>query len=80
MIVFYHQIKTPIFNVDVNQISYPLFDKKRLLTTPRGLAIESPKETTTNYVRDESPRMLFDSLKGFFVQGWFIVPCTKNIN
>ena len=66
MIAFYYQIKTPVFSVGVDQTLYPLFDNKRLLVmTPKGLAIKSLKETTTNYVRDESPRMLFDSLKGF---------------
>ena len=66
MIAFYYQIKAPVFSVGVDQTLYPLFDNKRLLVmTPKGLAIKSLKETTTNYVRDESPRMLFDSLKGF---------------
>ena len=64
MITFYHQIKTLVFSVGVDRISYPLFDNKRLLMTPEGLAIKSLKETTTNCVRDESPRMQFDSLKG----------------
>ena len=65
MIVFYHHIKTKMFIVDVDRTSYPLFDNKRILMTPKGPAINSLKETTKNYVRDESPRMLFDFLKGF---------------
>jgi len=66
MIAFYYQIKALVFSVGVDRTLYPLLDNKRLLImTPKGLAIKSLKETITNYVRDESPRMLFDSLKGF---------------
>ena len=55
MIVFYHHIKTKMFIVDVDRTSYPLFDNKRILMTPKGPAINSLKETTINYVRDRVP-------------------------